>query len=132
MTDYSRANEAPVEKIENYSFDTISSDTKNLEVQWVYPEFQSLCPLSERHDQGTLTIRYAPRGKLLESKSVREYLRLWRNKKIWQEHVTDEIASALYAAIEPEWLIVEIAWTSRGGIYATTTSRRGKQQNVEK
>lgn len=127
MTDYSRAGEAAVETIKDYSFDTIPTRANNLEIQWVYPEFQSLCPLSERHDQGTLTIRYAPRDKLLESKSVREYLRLWRNKKIWQEHVTDEIASALYAAIEPQWLTVEISWTSRGGIYATTTSHRKDQ-----
>lgn len=127
MTDYSRAHEAAIEKVENYSFDTIPSHGKKVEVRWVYPEFQSLCPLSERHDQGTLTIHYVPREHFLESKSVREYLRLWRNKKIWQELVTDEIATALYNAIEPEWLVVEISWAARGGIYATTISRRGNK-----
>ncbi|MCX7680172.1 MAG: preQ(1) synthase [Spirochaetes bacterium] len=127
MTDYSRAHEALIEKVENYSFDTIPFQGRNIEIVWEYPEFQSLCPLSERHDQGTLIIRYAPRGLLLESKSVREYLRLWRNKKIWQEYVTDEIATALFNAINPEWIEVKISWAARGGIYATTISRRESQ-----
>ncbi|MBP7586016.1 MAG: NADPH-dependent 7-cyano-7-deazaguanine reductase QueF [Spirochaetes bacterium] len=126
MTDYSKASSAPIDTPENYSFDTIPTKARGLEVEWVYPEFQSLCPLSERHDQGTLTIRYSPRAKLLESKSARDYLRLWRNMKIWQEHVTDEIATALYAALDPEWLLVEIEWTARGGIFAKTTARRGE------
>jgi len=131
MTDYSQASSAPIEMVENYIFDTIPSRGANIVVTWVYPEFQSLCPLSERHDQGTLTIRYAPRKKLLESKSVREYLRLWRNMKIWQEYVTDEIATALFSSIDPAWLDVEIEWTSRGGIYATTSAKRGEKPDRE-
>ncbi len=127
MTDYSRASTAAIDKVENYSFDTIPARGANIVVTWVYPEFQSLCPLSERHDQGTLTISYAPKETLLESKSVREYLRLWRNMKIWQEYVTDEIANALFSSIEPAWLDVEIKWTSRGGIYAVTSAKRGNR-----
>jgi 7-cyano-7-deazaguanine reductase len=125
MTDYSKASSAPVEKVEQYEFDTIPSRGNGLEIEWVYPEFQSLCPLSERHDQGTLTVRYRPGAKLLESKSVRDYLRLWRNMRIWQEYVTDEIASALQGALDAEWLVVEIEWTARGGIFARTTAKRG-------
>ena len=125
MTDYSQAASAKIDLVENYTFDTIPSRGGGLTVEWIYPEFQSLCPLSERHDQGELTIRYSPREKLLESKSVRDYLSLWRNMRIWQEYVTGEIAGALYNAIEPEWLTVEIEWTARGGIYAVTLAERG-------
>lgn len=125
MTDYSQASSAPVEKVEGYAFDTIPCRGSGLEIEWVYPEFQSLCPLSERHDQGTLTVRYKPKAKLLESKSARDYLRLWRNMRIWQEYVTDEIATALQGALDAEWLVVEIEWTARGGIFARTTAKRG-------
>ena len=125
MTDYSKAADAEVEKPENYSFDTIPSHGHGIEIEWTYPEFQSICPISERHDQGTLTIRYRPKFRLLESKSVRDYLRLWRNMRNWQEYITNEIADAFFHAIEPEWLTIEIEWTPRGGIYARTVSRKG-------
>jgi 7-cyano-7-deazaguanine reductase len=125
MTDYSSAGSAKTEKPENYIFDTIPVKSHNLVVEWVYPEFQSICPVSDRHDQGTLRITYKPGDRLLESKSVREYLRAWRNLHCWQEFVTEEIAGALFSAIAPVWLTVEIEWTSRGGIYAKTTSTKG-------
>ncbi|MCU0822608.1 MAG: GTP cyclohydrolase I [Spirochaetes bacterium] len=125
MTDYSKAASANTEKPENYKFDFIPAKNIQTIVIWEYPEFQSICPISERHDQGTVTIKYKPKDKILESKSMRDYLTLWRNKKNWQEHVTNEIADAVYRAIEPEGMIIEIEWAPRGGIFATTISRRG-------
>ncbi len=126
MTDYSKAKDASIETVEGYVFDTIPAKGHAPVVQWEYPEFQSLCPVSGRHDQGTLVITYQPKNLLLESKSVRDYLSAWRNKSIWQEYVTDIIAQDLFNAIKPVWLEVEIQWTPRGGIFATTTSRKGK------
>lgn len=125
MTDYSRAEEARIEKVEGYAFDTIPAREHRPVIEWRYPEFQSLCPVSERHDQGELVLRYKPAEHILESKSMREYLSAWRNKLIWQEYVTDVIAGDVFDAIKPEWLTVEIQWTPRGGIYATTRAVRG-------
>jgi 7-cyano-7-deazaguanine reductase len=125
MTDYSDAASAKTEKPENYRFDTIPAKKHQPVVEWVYPEFQSLCPVSQRHDQGTVTIRYKPGELLLESKSVRNYLMLWRNKENWQEFITEEIAEALFEAVQPEWLTVTIEWAPRGGIFAKTVSRKG-------
>lgn len=127
MTDYSKAKDALIEKVERYVFDTIPARGHCVVVQWEYPEFQSLCPVSGRHDQGTLLLVYEPKNLLLESKSVRDYLSAWRNKSIWQEYVTDVIAQDLYNAIKPKWLSVEIQWAPRGGIFATTTSVKGKK-----
>ena len=126
MTDYSKAQDVLVEKVEGYIFDTIPTRGHRPIIQWEYPEFQSLCPVSGRHDQGTLVITYQPKNLLLESKSVRDYLSAWRNKSIWQEYVTDVIAQDLYNAVKPKWLKVEISWTARGGIFATTSSIKGK------
>jgi 7-cyano-7-deazaguanine reductase len=97
------------------------------EVELEYPEFQSLCPVSGRHDAGIVHIRYRPGEKILESKSLRDYLASWRNLKSWQEYITDEIAERLYLACEPVWLTVEIEWAPRGGIFARTVSRRGDE-----
>jgi 7-cyano-7-deazaguanine reductase len=126
MTDYTRAAEVSVEKPEILSLLTFPAKNHRPVVEWEYPEFQSLCPVSERPDQGVVKIRYQPDNKILESKSVRDYLIAWRNKRNWQEYITEEIARLLYEACEPIWLTVDIRWSSRGGILARTISERGK------
>ena len=92
-----------------------------------YPEFQSLCPVSGRHDAGVVHIRYSPREKLLESKSLRDYLASWRNLKNWQEYICEEMAERLFQACDPVRLTVEIDWAPRGGIFARTVSSRGDE-----
>ena len=125
MTDYSMSSEAKVETPEEAGVLTFPARDHTPLIEWEYPEFQSLCPVSERHDQGVVVIRYRPRGKILESKSVRDYLMSWRNLRNWQEYITEEIAALLFRSCEPEWLTVTIRWAPRGGISATTTSTRG-------
>ncbi|MBN2401401.1 MAG: preQ(1) synthase [Spirochaetes bacterium] len=125
MTDYSNASAAELQKPENFKFDFIPVKKHNLMIEWAYPEFQSICPVSGRHDQGTLTLRYRPREKLLESKSMREYLSMWRNLHNWQEQITEEIADAVYKVLEPAALEVKIEWAPRGGIFARTISKKG-------
>ena len=127
MTDYSKASEAVVEIPEGVKLLTFPARGHSPLIEWEYPEFQSLCPVSERHDQGVVTILYKPKEKILESKSVRDYLMMWRNKKNWQEYITEEIADLLFRACEPDWLTVTIDWVARGGIFATTISRRGNE-----
>jgi len=127
MTDYSKASEAKVEIPEEVEIITFPAREHTPLIEWEYPEFQSLCPVSERHDQGVVTIRYKPREEILESKSVRDYLMRWRNKRSWQEYITEEIADLLYKACEPEWLTVTISWNARGGISARTSSERGNR-----
>jgi len=53
---------------------------------------------------------------------------MWRNKRNWQEYITEEIADLLYKTCEPDWLMVTINWSARGGIVAKTTSKRGNVQ----
>jgi len=125
VTDYSKASEAKVETPEGLSLISFPAKGHAPLVEWVYPEFQSLCPVSERHDQGVVHIRYKPRERILEAKSVRDYLMMWRNKRNWQEYITEEIADLLYRACEPEWLTVTITWASRGGVAAKTVSQKG-------
>ena len=125
MTDYSNASKARVEIPEEISLDTFKARAHTPLVEWEYPEFQSLCPVSDRHDQGVVRIRYKPGEKILESKSVRDYLMSWRNTRNWQEYITEEIADLLYKACDPVWLEVTISWSPRGGISARTVSTRG-------
>ncbi|MFP4521521.1 MAG: NADPH-dependent 7-cyano-7-deazaguanine reductase [Fibrobacterota bacterium] len=124
-TDYrNMASEAKTEKADRAELSAFPSRGNNVTVRWDFPEFQSICPVSGRHDQGVVTIEYKVKEKILESKSVRDYLTSWRTKTCWQEYVTNEIADALFECCKPEWLNVEIEWTPRGGIYAVTTAER--------
>jgi 7-cyano-7-deazaguanine reductase len=127
MADYSKASDARVEIPKRVTVTTFPAREHTPLVELEYPEFQSLCPISERHDQGVVTIRYKPRDKILEGKSLRDYLMMWRNKRNWQEYITEEIAEVLYKSCEPEWLTVIISWSARGGILAKTTAERRKQ-----
>ena len=125
MTDYSNAKDAKLEKPKEPELVTFSTRGHTPVVEWFYPEFQSLCPLSGRHDQGTIRLRYQPDKNILESKSVRDYFMSWRNCHIWQEYVTDELARVLYKCCKPKWLEIEIVWSGRGGILAKTIAKRG-------
>ena len=127
MADYSKASDATVEIPDGVTVTTFPAREHAPLIELEYPEFQSLCPISERHDQGVVTIRYKPRDKILEGKSLRDYLTMWRNKKNWQEYITEEIADLLYESCEPEWLTVIISWSARGGILAKTTAERGSR-----
>lgn len=131
MTDYSKAGEAEL-RVPRYSFDIIPAQGRRPVIRWEFPEFQSLCPVSQRQDHGTVVITYRPTDKILESKSIRDYFFAWRNLQNWQEFVTEEIADALFAACDPEWLVVEISWAPRGGIFARTVARRGDLAKIEK
>ena len=129
MTDYSKAREAKTEVPENVQLTTIPARGHRSYIELEYPEFQSLCPISERHDQGIVKICYEPEDKILESKSLRDYLTLWRNKRNWQEYITDEIAETVFNACSPVWVTVEINWAPRGGIYARTEARRDRESS---
>lgn len=131
MTDYSKAAKAKTEDPKHFKFITIPTRGHKPVIDWEYPEFQCLCPVSERHDQGIVKMRYKPNKKILESKSVRDYLAQWRNKRVWQEYATEEIADQLYKACNPEWLSLEIKWSPRGGILAKTSSKRGAISKIE-
>jgi len=71
------------------------------------PEFTSICPLTEAPDFGELTIRYVPDAKLYELKSLRDYLTSFRERKIFQEEVVNEVLERLVADGAPRFVEVE-------------------------
>ena len=73
------------------------------------PEFTSICPLTDAPDFGELTTRYVPHGKLYELKSLRDYLTSFRERKIFQEEVVNEVLEQLVADGAPRFVEVEAA-----------------------
>jgi len=85
-------------------------------VRFTAPEFTSLCPVTGQPDFAHLVIDYAPRNRLVESKSLKLFLGSFRNHGAFHEDCTVMIAKRLVAAIDPVWLRIGGYWYPRGGM----------------
>jgi 7-cyano-7-deazaguanine reductase len=85
-------------------------------VRFAAPEFTSLCPMTGQPDFAHLVIDYAPRAKLVESKSLKLFLGSFRNHGAFHEDCTLTVGQRLAKAIAPRWLRIGGYWYPRGGI----------------
>ena len=86
-------------------------------VTFTAPEFTTLCPKTGQPDFATLTIRYIPGKKLVESKSLKLYLFGFRNHGDFHEDVINVIYNDLFRLLKPKYLEVFGAFAARGGIF---------------
>ena len=89
-------------------------------------EFTAVCPITGQPDFATITIRYCPDAKILESKSLKLYLWSYREEGIFHEHATNVILDDLVAALEPKWCEVVGEFNARGGIAIKIETRYEK------
>ena len=89
------------------------------------PEFTSICPMTGGPDFGQLTIRYVPDAKLFELKSLRDYLTGFRQRRILQEEVVNEVLEQLVEDGSPRFVEVEGAFAARGGMTTRVLARSG-------
>ena len=89
---------------------------RDIDITIRQPEFTSLCPRTGLPDFGCITICYRPDAKIVELKSLKLYLLLYRNVGIFYEHVVNRILDDLVEALCPKWMEVEASFTARGGI----------------
>ena len=80
------------------------------------PEFTSVCPMTGTPDFGELTVRYVPNARLYELKSLRDYLSGFRDRRILQEEVVNEVVEQLVADGAPRFVEVEGVFNARGGM----------------
>jgi len=90
-------------------------------------EFTCVCPLTGQPDFATITIRYIPDRRIVESKSLKLYLWSYRNEGVFHEHVTNTICDDLVKALDPHWIEVTGAFRARGGIALTVVASHAKQ-----
>jgi 7-cyano-7-deazaguanine reductase len=96
---------------------------REYEVELADPEFTSICPLTGAPDFGTITIRYVPGEKLLELKSLRDFLGAFRSREIFQEEVVNEVLEAIVASAAPVRAEVEGLFNVRGGMTTRVVAR---------
>jgi len=87
------------------------------------PELTSVCPKTGLPDFGVLTIRYMPRERCLELKSLKEYLFSYRNLGIFQENIVNQVLEDVVKATDPVWAEVKGVFRPRGGIGTTVVAR---------
>lgn len=86
------------------------------------PEFTSVCPKTGLPDFGTIVLRYVPRARVLELKSLKEYLLAYRNLGIFYENVVNRILEDVVRACRPVRARVTGTFRPRGGIQSTVVA----------
>jgi 7-cyano-7-deazaguanine reductase len=94
---------------------------RDYQVQFVFPEFTSLCPVTGQPDFATITVRYVPDKLCVEMKSLKLYFFAYRNKGIFYEAVTNTILDDLVALLNPRRMTVIGDFAVRGGTAGTIT-----------
>lgn len=93
-----------------------SPSPRPYEVTFSTPEFTSLCPVTGQPDYASITIRYVPDRRCVESKSLKQYLGAFRNQAVFAEAITNRILSDVVAAVAPRSAVVVGDFAPRGGI----------------
>jgi len=95
------------------------------------PELTSVCPKTGLPDFGVLTIRYMPRERCLELKSLKEYLFSYRNLGIFQENIVNQVLEDVVKACDPVWAEVKGVFRPRGGIGTTVVAKWPRPAGTE-
>jgi 7-cyano-7-deazaguanine reductase len=83
------------------------------------PEFTCLCPKTGQPDFATINIEYIADKQCVELKSLKMYMRSFRNEGAFHEKVTNDILSDLVVATAPRFMRIKAEFYVRGGIYTT-------------
>lgn len=95
---------------------------REYEIQFVFPEFTSLCPVTGQPDFATITITYIPDRLCVEMKSLKLYFFAYRDKGIFYEAVTNTILDDLVAVLKPKRMTVVGDFAVRGGTKGIITA----------
>ena len=85
-------------------------------VEFLCPEFTTLCPITGQPDFAEIIIRYIPDRRMVESKSLKLYLFSFRDHGDFHEDCVNIIMKDLIKLMEPRYIEVIGNFTPRGGI----------------
>ena len=91
-------------------------------IEFVFPEFTSVCPVTGQPDFATITVQYVPDRLCVEMKSLKLYYFSYRNKGIFYEAVANQILDDLVAVLKPRQMTVVGQFAVRGGTAGTVTA----------
>ena len=85
-------------------------------VEFLCPEFTTLCPITGQPDFAEIVIRYLPDKRMVESKSLKLYLFSFRNHGDFHEDCVNIIMKDLIRLMDPRYIEVLGRFAARGGI----------------
>ena len=95
---------------------------RDYQIEFAFPEFTSVCPVTGQPDFATIIVRYVPDRLCVEMKSLKLYYFSYRNKGIFYEAVTNTILDDLVAVLKPRRMTVIGQFAVRGGTAGTITA----------
>lgn len=95
---------------------------RDFEIEFVFPEFTSMCPVTGQPDFATITLTYIPDRLCVEMKSLKLYFLAYRNKGIFYEGVVNTILDDLVAILSPRQMTVVGLFAPRGGTGGKVTA----------
>src|SRR6188472_3005933 len=98
-------------------------------IEFVFPEFTSICPVTGQPDFATITVTYVPDRACVEMKSLKLYFLAYRNKGIFFEGVVNTILDDLVAVLKPRRMTVVGEFAVRGGTAATVKATYESRTN---
>lgn len=113
-------------KIVQHAIDTLEYMPGAMElrsVEAICSEVSALCPVTNQPDLYTVTIKYHPKGHVVESKALKLFLWRYRDRGISCEDLASDIARELAEQHPvPTEFIVIARQQSRGGIVLEATA----------
>ena len=85
-------------------------------VRFTSDELQSMCPVTQQPDISRVRIEYVPDRWCIESKSLKLYLWGFRDRAVFAEALTAEIAREVMTTAQPHRVTVTLTQRPRGGI----------------
>lgn len=95
---------------------------RDYQIEFEFPEFTSVCPVTGQPDFATIIVRYVPDRLCVEMKSLKLYYFSYRDKGIFYEAVTNNILDDLVAVLKPRQMTVIGQFAVRGGTAGTITA----------
>ena len=95
---------------------------RDYEIEFSFPEFTSVCPVTGQPDFATIVVKYVPDRLCVEMKSLKLYFFSYRNKGIFYESVVNTILDDLVAVLGPRYMRVTGQFAVRGGTAGTVTA----------
>jgi 7-cyano-7-deazaguanine reductase len=85
-------------------------------VKFTNDELNSMCPVTQQPDLSTVVIEYVPDQWCVESKSLKLYLWGFRDRAVFAEALSAEIAGEVMRSAKPSYVKVTLTQRPRGGI----------------
>jgi len=99
--------------LDTFAYEFPGSEIK---INFEITEFTAICPFSDFPDFAIIRLKYVPRERCIELKSLKLYINSFREIKVFHEHVINIILEDFVKACDPLKVEIEGDFHVRGNI----------------